>query len=599
MRVCDLIAQFIYAQQVDTLFLVTGGGNMFLTDGVARNRELRYVCCHHEQAAAMAAVGYAKYKGFGCAMVTTGCGGTNAMTAVLNAWQDSTPCLFVSGQCKRKETIRFVGSHMRQVGVQEADIVTLVSPITKYAVMIDDPNDILFHLEKAVYLAKNGRPGPVWIDVPLDVQAAAIEPETLRHFSPAVLYKEKTTATATELREIERDLMNAERPVIIAGHGIRLAGATDLFYDFVYRYHIPVVYSMLGTDAMPNADDLCIGAIGNKGSRAGNFAMQNADYILALGSRLSVSSTGQTYEHFAREAKVAVVDIDKYEHTKNTVHIEQLVIADVKDVLSRLELPEALDFSGWADKCLSWKKRWPVCLPEYDDDSQGINIFKFLDTLSDVLKDDSVVIGDAGSAVFTPFRGLRMTGRAQRYVTSGGQAEMGFSLPAAIGVSAARGRGEVFAVTGDGSLQMNIQEFQTLKGYQFPVKLFVWNNNGYMGIRATQRNHCGGMLIGTGPESGLTFPDLEKLAAAYGLRYVRISRVADMKAQLEQIACWDEPVICEVMCIEDQILFPSISSHLNSDGQMVSLPPEDMAPFLSREELREQMVVPLSEASLS
>ncbi len=591
MRVCDYIADFISKQGVEDVFMVSGGGLMFLTDGLACNRDLNVVCCHHEQAVAMAAVAYGKYRGMGCAYVTTGCGGTNAVTGVLNAWQDNTPCLFVSGQCKRKETLRNTGVPIRQIGVQEADIVKIVESITKYAVMVNDPGEICYHLEKAVYLAKSGRPGPVWIDVPMDVQSAQVDEKTMRHFDASELYQEKTRATDKEIQDIVNDLKQAKRPVIIAGGGIRLAGAIDEFDIFVHKYQIPFVCSRMGTDVLPTMDPLNIGRIGNKGTRAANFALQNADFVLVLGSRLSVSSTGQEYGYFAREAKVTVVDIDKYEHTKNTVHIEQIIIADVKDVLLRLPISETMDFGGWAQRCLAWRENYPVCLPEYYDSKEGINMYLFVEELSNVLKEDSVVIGDAGSAVYVPAQGIKTTSRAQRYITSGGQAEMGFSLPAAIGVSIARKSKEVLAITGDGSLQMNIQELQTLKHYKLPVKLFVWNNDGYLSIRATQNKFFDGRFIGTDSTSGVSFPDLEKISAAYGLRYVRISDIATIHEQLSEVTSYTEPVICEVMCIRDQPVIPSVSSKQNAQGQMVSMPIEDMAPFLEREEFLSNMIV--------
>ncbi len=591
MRVCDYIAKFLVNQGVTDVFMVSGGGLMFLTDGLACNKDIKVTCCHHEQAVAMAVCAYAKYKGFGCGYLTTGCGGTNAMTGLLNAWQDNTPCIFISGQCKRKETLQNVGVKTRQIGVQEADIVTLVSSITKYAVMINDPNDIKYHLEKAIYLAKSGRPGPVWIDVPMDVQSAEINEDELRGFSTSGLYKEKEEATVNEIASLRQDILKAKRPIIIAGQGVRLSGAIELFDKFVHKYHIPFVTSRMGLDVLPTEDDLYIGRIGNKGTRPGNFAVQNADLVLALGSRLSVSSTGQQYEYFAREAKVIVVDIDKYEHTKNTVHIEQVINADVADVLRKLILPDNTDYKEWASKCKHWKDKWPVCQKEYYDDPTGINMYVFVEELSKALKEDSVVIGDAGSAVYVPPQGIKTTSKRQRYITSGAQAEMGFSLPAAVGVCVARGNKEVLAITGDGSLQMNIQELQTIKHYKLPVKLFVWNNDGYLSIRATQRKFFNGRYIGTDETSGVSFPDLAKLAPAYDLRYVKISNAKELPEKLKEVMEYDEPVVCEVMTIRDQAVIPTISSKKAEDGRLVSMPPEDMYPFLDREEFAEEMIV--------
>lgn len=593
MRVCDLIADYIYKNGIEDVFMVSGGGLMFLTDGLVCNSKLNKVCCHHEQAVAMAAVSYAKYKGIGCAYVTTGCGGTNTVTGVLNAWQDNTPCVFISGQCKRKETLEYVGLPIRQIGVQEADIIAIVRSITKYAVMVNHAEDILYHLEKAFYLAKNGRPGPVWLDIPMDVQSAEVDESILKHFDPIELKPIKTKPSIKEIEGLIQDLEKAQRPVFIAGQGVRLSGATEELYELVHKYNIPVVFSRLGTDVMPTMDDLNIGRIGNKGTRAANFAVQNADLVIAIGSRLSVSSTGQEYEHFAREAKVIAIDIDKYEHLKNTVHIEQIIQADAKEVLVKLiEKPWKRNYSDWAIKCLDWKQKYPVCLPEYyEDDSQGINMYLFVEELSKYFKDDSVLIGDAGSAVYVPPQGIKTFSKAQRYITSGGQAEMGYTLPATIGVCVARGGKEVLGITGDGSLQMNIQELQTLVHHQFPVKLFVWNNDGYLSIRATQNRYFDGRFIGTDNTSGISFPDISKIAGAYGIDYFRIDTIQDMREQMPHIMSKTGPVLCEVKTIRDQEVIPTVSSKKMMDGRLVSAPIEDMYPFLPREEFNSNMIV--------
>ncbi len=594
MRVCDLIANKIYEEGIKDVFMVSGGGLMYLTDGLACNTDLRKICCHHEQAAAMAAVGYAKYSGMGCAYVTTGCGGTNAMTGLLNAWQDNVPCIFVSGQCKIKETLGYIGLPIRQVGVQEADIVTLVSSITKYAVMVEKPEDVLYHLEKAFYLARSGRPGPVWIDVPMDVQSAEIEPDALKHFSPREQAAAKEEPSEWEISGLVYELSKAKRPVIIAGHGVRLAGVVKEFCELVHKFGIPVVCSRMGTDVLPTTDELNIGRIGNKGTRAANFAVQNADLVIAIGSRLSVSSTGQQYEYFAREAKVIAVDIDPYEHMKNTVHVDQVIVADAKRVIEKLLKADGLLLRGyeeWAKICLEWKNKYPVCLKEYYDDSNGINMYVFVEELSKAIKDDSVLVTDAGSAVYVPAQGLKTRSASQRYITSGAQAEMGFTLPAAIGVCMARNAGQTLGITGDGSLQMNIQELQTLAHYRLSVKLFVWNNDGYLSIRATQRKFFDGRFIGTDSTSGVSFPDLEKIAAAYGLRYFRMDKIDMMQEQFAEILADDEPVICEVMSVRDQAVMPSVSSKQLEDGRLVSAPIEDMFPFLPREEFLANMIV--------
>lgn len=594
MRVCDFIAKYIYEQGIEDVFMVSGGGVMYLTDGLACNPNLNKVCCHHEQAAAMSAVAYAKYRGMGCAYVTTGCGGTNTMTGVLHAWQDNTPCIFVSGQCKRKETISYIGLPIRQVGVQEADIVELVTPITKYAVLVEEAEDILYHLEKAFFLAKTGRPGPVWLDVPMDVQSAEIDEGSLRHFQHKELKPAKEDISQWELHSLVDDLCAAKRPVIIAGQGIRLAGAVDLFYEFVHRYHIPVVCSRMGLDVLPTEDALNIGRIGNKGTRAANFAVQNADLVIAIGSRLSVSSTGQQYEYFAREAKVVAIDIDPYEHLKNTVHVDWRIVADAKKAIDKmLDSAGLKDYSAqaWAKRCLEWKQKYPVCLQSYYTDAEGINMYVFVEEMSKCLKPDSVVVTDAGSAVYVPAQGIRTNSRGQRYITSGAQAEMGFTVPGTVGVCVARGKKEVIGITGDGSFQMNIQELQTIVHNRLPVKLFVWNNDGYLSIRATQSKFFEGRFIGTDDTSGVSFPDLSKIADAYGLKYIRIASLDGIGEQITNVLMWEGPVLCEVVSIRDQEVMPVVSSKQLENGTLVSAPIEDMYPFLPREVFEEEMIV--------
>lgn len=591
MRVCDVIAEYIERTGVKDIFLVSGGGLMFLTDGLACNDNLHKISCHHEQAASMAAAAYAKYTGFGCCYVTTGCGGTNAITGVLHAWQDNTPLLVVSGQVKRKEILSLKNVPLRQLGVQEADIISIVKPITKYAKLITDETEILYHLEKAEYLAKSGRPGPVWLDVPMDVSAMNVDMDKLRHFVPDEEGYTFPEISDADIDELIQDFRRAERPVIIAGQGVRLSGALDGFKSFVEAHNIPFVCSRLGLDVLPTEHSLNIGRIGNKGMRSANFAVQNADLVLVLGSRLSVSSTGQEYEYFAREAKVVVVDIDMNEHRKNTVHIEKFIHAGIKNFLDKFRLPGNISFDGWAEQCRKWKERYPVFLSEYTDTSKGINLYLFMEELSRKLRSDDAVVSDAGSAVYVPAQAIRTTTIGQRYITSGGQAEMGFTLPGCIGVCAAREGRDVIGITGDGSFQMNIQELQTVKYNSMPVKLFVWNNDGYLSIRATQRTYFNGRFIGTDSTSGLSFPDLKKIAEAYGIDFVRIAPGDDVGEKIEKVLDAPGAVLCEVVCIRDQAIQPSVGSRQLDDGRLVSSPIEDMKPFLPREEFYGNMIV--------
>lgn len=597
-RVADYIAGYIYGLGVEHVFMVSGGGMMFLSDGVACHPHLKVVCNHHEQAAAMAAVAYAKYRqGFGAACVTTGCGGTNAMTGLLDAWQDNVPCIFISGQCKRKETIRNSGLNLRQVGVQEADIIAIVESLTKYAVMVNDPCKIAWHLDKAVHQAKVGRPGPVWLDIPMDVQGALIDETALERFVPDVTERGfKEEPTQEELSRLEELIKKSKRPIIVAGQGIRLARAIPVFQAFIEKYHLPVVASRLGIDLLPSDHPLFIGRIGNKGDRAGNFAVQNADMVIAVGSRLSVSSTGHEYGTFAREADIVVVDIDPVEHRKNTVKVDLFINSDAGKFFEMLSLLRNVPKTeNWAEKCLDWKTKWPVCLPEYADEMDGVNLYYFVDRLSKQMKSDAIVVSDAGSSFYVVSQGIQIR-EDQRYVTSGGQADMGFTLPACIGASVANGRGEVLGVTGDGSFQMNIQELQTIVYNDLPVKIFVWNNDGYLSIRASQSKFFEGRFIGTDKTSGVSFPDTEKIATAYGIKYFRAADSSKLEEVLGEVLAYPQAAICEVMCLRDQEIVPTVASYRKYDGTMVSRPIEDMYPFLEREEFyREMIIKPLPE----
>jgi len=592
LRVADYIADFIYRQGVKEVFMVTGGGMMFLSDGVYCHPKLKAVFNHHEQASAMAAASYSKYRGnFGVAMVTTGCGGTNTITGVLGAWQDSTPCMFISGQSKKKETIYNSKLALRQFGVQEANIIEIVKSITKYAVVVDNPKEISYHLEKAFYLAKTGRPGPVWLDIPLDVQGSLIKNKELIHFdckdyNPSYKY----FPSSKEIKSLRNYFSKSSRPVVICGQGVRLSKCIVEFKKFIQDNHIPVVATRLGIDILPWDHPLYIGKIGNKGDRAGNFALQNSDLVISLGSRLSVSSTGHEYNTFAREAKKIVVDIDPVEHKKNTVKIDLFINSDIGNFLKSLKRFAAKDTSEWVKKCRGWKSAWPVCLPQYKEDRKGINLYYFMDRLSRNLKKNSIVVSDAGSVAYAIPQCLRLK-TGQRYITSSAQGEMGYAIPGTIGICFASNRHEIIGVTGDGSFQMNLQELQTIVQYKLPIKIFILNNNGYLSIRATQSKFFNGRLIGTDKNCGISFPKAKKIAWAYGIKYYYARRSARLDDVINKVLKEDGPVICEVICQKDQEVVPTVSSMRREDGTMVSKPLEDMYPFLDRKTFFSEMIV--------
>lgn len=594
MRVSDYIAKFIYDYGVKDVFMLSGGGIMQLTDGLACNKDLKVICCHHEQAASMALEAYARAnEHFGVGYFTTGPGATNALTGLAGAWLDSVPCLFISGQVKRKEAVYKAGINgLRQFGVQEINIIPIISSIVKYAVFVDRPEDIRYHLEKAVYLAKTSRPGPVWLDIPLDVQGAVVEENSLKGFTPSD-EAIKNIADST-IEEIGGYLKSASRPVILAGQGIRIGKAVDLLLKIADKYNIPIITTYLGIDIIASDHPKYIGRIGIKGDRAGNLAMQNSDLLIIIGSSLPVAEIGYEYSQFAREAKIVIVDIEKASHEKNTIKIDKFIQGDAREFLRKILLflnKEKIVFDNkWLSKCIIWKKKYPVCLPEYGKLKNKVNIYYFLDRLSDKLNKNDVVVTDAGSAFYAGSQGIKIK-QGMRYITSGGFATMGYSLPASIGISRAIGNKRVMCITGDGSFQQNIQELQTVVHYKLPLKIFILNNKGYLSIRFTQEKYFNNRLIGACCKSGVSFPDAEKIAKAYGIKFLRIASNKKLDIGLRRVLDYKGPFICEVMTPKGQLIIPTIASEKRDDGTMVSKPLEDMSPFLPRSEFAKNMII--------
>jgi len=584
-KVADYIAKFLESRGVSHVFMVTGGGAMFLNDGMAKSKAIKGVFNHHEQACAMAAVGYSKFNNkIAVVMPTTGCGGTNTITGLLDAWQDSNKVVFISGNVNRRETTHGLKIPLRKFGVQEANIVDIVKPITKYAVMVTDPNTIAYHLEKAFHLCETGRPGPVWIDVPMDVQGSYINEEELVHFT------EDTKEEVIDCSAFEQYLKSANRPIVVAGYGIHLSGAKEEFIRFIEKHNLPVAFTYLAIDFLPSDHPLYVGRLGTKGDRAGNFAVQNSDLVISIGSSLSVSVTGFRYDTFAREAKVLVVDIDKHEHKKNTVKIDAEINTDVKNFLQQVNATDYTTDQSWVDKCIGWRNKWPVFVEQYNDTTDGINIYYFIEKLSEKNKADAVVISDAGSAYYATSQTLKVTDQ-QRYITSGAQADMGFSLPAAIGAAIASNRKNIVAITGDGSFQMNIQELQTIVSSKLPIKIFVLNNGGYLSIRNTMDKFFESRYYGTDEQSGLSFPEIEKIAYAYGMPYHKLRTGFDLDTKLSDILNVDGCALVEVICPFKQDMSPSSSAKIDKDGKLVSQPLENMFPFLDEKEFKQEMIV--------
>ena len=595
LKLSDYIASFISKLGVTKVFAVSGGGSMHLVDSVGKHEKVDYIAMHHEQAASYAAEGYARISGNpGVALVTTGPGGTNAVSGVYGAWIDSIPTIFIAGQVPRNQMINDTG--LRQYGVQESDMVTLVKPITKYAAVVDAPAKIRFHMEKALHLATSGRPGPVWLDIPLDIQSQLVNPREMVSFSPdAATLKELNAPSDNQVSQCVQMLKKAKRPVLISGYGIRLAKGEKEFVELVDKLNIPVVCSWTSSDLIPSDDDNFVGRCGIFGDRAGNFSVQNADLILVIGSRLSVPQTGYNPKAFAREAQRIIVDIDLAELEKPFFDAQLPIQADAKifmrDLLYQInqENEQNLDIDDWRKKCRGWKKNYPVVLPEYKDEKEFVNSFYFIDVLANNMDETAVICTDMGTSFTCTMQTFKIK-KGQRLFTSSGHAPMGFGLPGAIGACFANGRKKTICISGDGGLQMNIQELQTLVHYQLPIILFVLNNGGYLTIKLMQQNHFG-RYVGAEKSSGLSCPDIIKVGQAYGIGTERINNHEELDAKINSVLEQKGPFICEIMMSDTQPLIPRVSSIKKPDGSIVSQPLENMFPFLDKREFEDNMIV--------
>ncbi len=594
-KLSDYVFQFIADQGVKHVFMLPGGGAMHLNDSVGRTPGIEYVCTLHEQAAAIAAEAYARVtNNLGVALVTTGPGGTNAVTGVAAAWYDSTPCLFISGQVKRADMAGESG--LRQLGVQETDIVSIIKPITKYAVTIMEPESIRFHLEKAIYLAKNGRPGPVWVDIPLDVQAAMIDEQALIGFEPS---KDDRALTDPELNtkilQVIDLINNAERPIILVGNGTRIAGAADNFLKLVDLMKIPVLTTRLGVDLIPASHPYSMGMPGSIAPRSANFALQNSDFLLILGARLDMALIAYAPEKLARGTKKVMVNIDPFEMKKLCAALDVAVTSDASIFIQGLFENEnkimPRDRSAWLERCKDWKDKYPFVLPEHLARTGKVSIYAFAEIISDELGENCVILpGNAGNAselFLTAYKAKN----GQRIFHNKGTGAMGFCQPAAMGACLASGRKPTICVDGDGGFQMNLQELETVKRLNLPIKFFVMNNGGYASIRASQQNYFG-QLTGADASSGMTLPDIVAVAKAYGLNALRIEDSQYMREQVRQVLAMPGPVVCDVMIIPDEPRSPRVTSVQGPNGSMVSKPLEDMWPFLEREEFLSNMIVP-------
>lgn len=588
-KLSDYIVQSLADWGVRDIFMMTGGGAMHLNDSIGREGRIRYICVHHEQVAAMAAEGYARIKGVpGVINVTTGPGGINAINGVFGAWTDSIGMLVLSGQVKRQTSMATMGIQgLRQLGDQEVDIIAMVKRITKYAVLVDDPASIRYHLERAWHLVQSGRPGPCWLDIPIDVQSAMIDETKLRAYDPAeddIVY-DALLLQQQCLQIIDR-VRAAKRPVIIAGTGVRIASAVEEFEQTIRNLGIPVTTAWTH-DLIDSEDELYCGRPGTIGDRAGNFSVQNADLVIVLGSRLNLRQVSYNWSSFAKNAFKIQVDVDPAELAKPLVTPDLGIACDLKPFLHKLM--ETLDAENYVPQHHSWLAwcrervaRYPVVQDRHRQPGPPLNPYHLMELLSAMLTEDDVVICGNASACILPFQVLKIR-KGQRLISNSGAASMGYDLPASIGAAVARDGKRVICLAGDGSLQLNIQDLQTVMHHQLPIKVIVLNNGGYLSMRSTQKNFFG-RVIGESAGSGVSFPDFVKVGTAYGIPSMRIDQVSEMdkvRAALERLG----PAVIEIMLDPQQEFEPRSRSKVLPDGTIVSPPLEDMYPFLSPDEL--------------
>lgn len=606
-RLADYVADFLANHGVSDCFCVVGGGAMHLNDALGHKTGIKVTYNHHEQACAIAAEAYARLNNkIAAVCVTTGPGGTNALTGVLGGWLDSIPMFIVSGQVRYDTTARYNsqftdGLPLRAVGDQEYDIVKSVEPMTKYAVMIEDPQNIRYELEKAWHLATTGRPGPVWIDIPVNYQGAYIETDSLKGYSAEV--SEVPVVSDEQIKTVIDKIRSAKRPVIYAGGGIRLSGGYEIFRKVADILNVPIVTYWNTIDLIETEHPLYVGRGGNMGDRAGNFAVQNSDLVIAIGTRISIRQTGYNFQTWAREAYVIMVDVDRAEMKKKTIHVDLPVWADAKDFLQKLYdfVAESKDkvFNGseWLKACQDWKRNYPVVTERQKQQKNGfVNVYNFINRLSAVLPENSLTAVSNGACCVAGHQAYVIK-KGTRFIINSAVASMGYGLPAAIGLCLAGGRRNTICLEGDGSIMMNLQELQTVVTNKLPVKIFLINNNGYHSIRITQTNlFSEHSKIGIGPESGdLSFPEFKKLAKAFGFPYYSVRDNSKLDKVISQVL--EEPLFafCEIFTDTEQVWEPKSSTKRLENGTLVSPPLEDLAPFLPKEELRKNMFIDLVE----
>lgn len=599
-KISDFIAQFLVEQGIKYNFTVPGGGAMHLNSSLGHQKGLTNIFVQHEQAAAIAAEGYYRMSNeLPLVCCTTGPGGTNTLTGVLGAWLDSVPMLVISGQVKWSTTVRSTGLAMRSYGDQDFDITKVVAPMTKYAEMIIRPETVKYHIQKAIYLATHGRPGPVWLDIPLNIQWGYIDTDELFDFDPVELENSNPRKTSGKTLDlIIEKIKAAKRPVIYSGVELRTNGAYESFKKMVAKLNVPVVTSFDGIDIMEQDDPLYAGRAGDIADRAGNWAVQNSDFLFVVGSRLGIRQVSYATETWAREAFVTMVYPDALETTKPNIHVELPVRADLKEfcdsMCDKVESPLEAK-TDWISTCKKWMKDYPVVTPErHNKQTELANVYWLIDQFNNYTHENTPIVTGNGSAAVVTGSALFIK-KGQRYLYNTGCASMGWGLPSSIGACFANDKKETYCITGDGSIQMNLQELQTLVFHKLPIKILLINNGGYHSMRQTQRNLFGDVSsVGVGPESGdLSFPSMEKIAGAYGIPYLSARKNEELPDVLKSFTEIEGYAMCEVFVDSAQGFEPKPSAMKLPDGSLVSPPLEDLAPFLDRDELRKIMIIPL------
>lgn len=587
MKLSDYVVEFIAQQGVRHVFMLPGGGSMHLNDSLGRCRKLTYVCNLHEQGSAIAAEAYGQCAGLGVIMVTSGPGGTNAITGVAGAWLESTPMLVVSGQVKRTDLVGARG--VRQIGFQEIDIVSMVTPITKYAVTVTDPTRIRQCMEEAVWKATHGRKGPVWVDIPLDVQAAEVDPRGLAGFQiPLPDTGADSTVKAAARRTVEL-LLSAQRPVVLAGNGIRHAGAIEPFLAWAESVGIPILTTWKALDFLPDDHPLYVGRPGAVGQRAANFAQQTSDLFISIGARLDYGQTAYNHANFAPRASKVIVDIDPAEIAKLQMEIAVPLAADAGAFLKELYACSTghifPGWDGWRARCASWKTQYPIVLESYRSVPSGVHNYVLVEAIGRLLENGDILVpGSSGACSEVTAQAVPVS-KGMRFINTHGLGAMGFGVPAALGACLASGGRRTVCIDGDGGFPMNAQELAVISRLRLPVKFFILNNCGYGSIRATQINYFERRFVACDANSGLTFPDLAKTADSCGIAYRRIDSQENLKDKVSAVLSEAGPVICDVLMAPDQFTQPKVSSRQQTDGRMVTMPMEDLWPFLDRKEI--------------